>query len=121
MIWTCEAGHTNEEPAIICTECGAAPFVKIPKDRPKKALHEPWPGTTPGEWLAHPHAGGCAGCREDKVCNVCGRPVLARTRCTNGRCPECHSRVCTSGGDRTLGHGYGDLAAAQRAAARRQK
>lgn len=37
MTWTCENGHINEEPTVICVECGAAPFVKIPQPRRRRA------------------------------------------------------------------------------------
>lgn len=53
-----------------------------------------------------PHAGGCAGCRINRRCNVCGAKLDSR-RCTNGRCSACHGCTCTHGGETSPGHGYG--------------
>jgi len=53
----------------------------------------------------YPHDAGCGVCRALKRCNVCG---ISFPFCTNGRCGECHGRVCTSGGDTSPGHGYGN-------------
>lgn len=55
---------------------------------------------------SYPHYGGCEKCRELNVCNHCGKPK-DQGRCTNGRCSDCHGRVCTPGGDTYPGHGYG--------------
>jgi hypothetical protein len=57
-----------------------------------------------------PHEGGCAGCREEKLCNACGAPWdHAGAHCTNGRCAQCHIAYCTVGGQTYPGHGYGNL------------
>lgn len=65
----------------------------------------------------YPHDGGCEGCRDSGVCNVCGTRVAGRDaaapKCTNGRCMSCHRDVCTGGGDTTPGHGYGSEARAR--------
>ena len=55
----------------------------------------------------HPHAGGCDGCREARICNACGDPITTANRCTNGRCHDCHVGICTPGGETYPGHGYG--------------
>jgi len=63
--------------------------------------------------LPYPHEGGCAGCRDVHVCNVCGKSVLRdRNRCTNGRCDFCHRHHCTVGKDFTA-HGYGNIGTKQ--------
>jgi hypothetical protein len=58
---------------------------------------------------AFPHEGGCEGCRDEDRCNYCGRtpPKFRATRCTNGRCFDCHREHCTPGGSTSPGHGYG--------------
>lgn len=53
------------------------------------------------------HGPGCATCREQGVCNACGRSLVKNEQCTNGRCRECHSRICTPGGATGPGHGFG--------------
>lgn len=68
-----------------------------------------------------PHAGGCVQCRRLGLCNVCGHPLMPSTRCTNGRCVQCHELVCTGGGTDSPGHGCGSPEAALKAAARRRK
>jgi hypothetical protein len=40
-----------------------------------------------------------------EVCECCERVFRKRDRCTNGRCPKCHDRHCTSGGETCPGHG----------------
>jgi len=58
----------------------------------------------------YPHEGGCPGCRDARVCNVCGGAFGVGKlggRCTNGRCSRCHQEHCTPGGQTTPGHGYG--------------
>lgn len=55
----------------------------------------------------YPHEGGCVECRRVAVCNYCGKPAALMTRCTNGRCRECHSAICTPGGITSPGHNYG--------------
>ena len=59
----------------------------------------------------HPHYIGCEGCRKERRCNCCGRQAMDgftwNERCTNGRCRECHSSVCTPGGNVSAGHGAG--------------
>jgi hypothetical protein len=53
-----------------------------------------------------PHEGSCEGCREARVCNVCGADVRHdRNRCTNGRCGGCHGKHC-SPESRGGGHGF---------------
>jgi hypothetical protein len=53
----------------------------------------------------YPHAGGCPDCREERVCNFCGKPIgQDRGRCTNGRCSMCHAAVCGKG----AAHGFGN-------------
>ena len=74
-------------------------------------------GGEAGRW---PHSGGCDGCRRGHVCNACGAHVTPASRCTNGRCLECHAACCTVGGATNLGHGYGPTVAAARRAAARQ-
>lgn len=57
----------------------------------------------------YPHQGGCPGCRDARVCNVCGTSVafaIGVSRCTNGRCGACHHRYCTGGSDVAGDHGY---------------
>lgn len=64
----------------------------------------------PSHGGAYPHAGSCAGCYAERLCNVCGaHTTVALGRCTNGRCRDCHARVCTSGGATEPGHGFGLL------------
>lgn len=61
-----------------------------------------------------PHEGGCAGCRKLMQCNACAAPIYAglnarpgrSARCTNGRCMDCHRKLCTEGGNVSPGHGY---------------
>lgn len=60
-----------------------------------------------------PHRGGCSGCQNLHVCSVCGHPAPAETRCTNGRCLDCHVAVCTPGGAVSSGHGFGSQEAAR--------
>lgn len=55
-----------------------------------------------------PHVGGCLECAQERKCSVCGEAIKASTRCTNGRCPACHARVCTDGGTGRPGHAYGN-------------
>lgn len=57
----------------------------------------------------YPHEGGCAMCREMRLCNACGESLRGAGvgRCTNGRCRSCHESTCTSGGITSPGHGYG--------------
>lgn len=57
--------------------------------------------------LNFPHPGGCDDCRVERQCNCCGVAITATTRCTNGRCHNCHVHVCTPGGTVAPGHGYG--------------
>lgn len=40
-----------------------------------------------------------------EVCECCERVFRKWDRCTNGRCPRCHDRHCTSGGETCPGHG----------------
>ncbi len=40
-------------------------------------------------------------------CELCDSP-LDSTRCTNGRCRECHRKHCTPGGNDSPGHGRGN-------------
>ncbi len=59
----------------------------------------------------YPHEGACSGCRNESVCNACGKPFSPhpewnRPYCTNGRCQHCHDEHCTSGGATTPGHGF---------------
>lgn len=56
----------------------------------------------------YPHEGGCATCQDEKRCNVCGKD-WGSNHCTNGRCYECHSQHCTSGGSTEAGHGFGQI------------
>lgn len=37
-------------------------------------------------------------------CEVCGKETNRQTRCTNGRCLECHRAHCTPGGATSPGH-----------------
>jgi hypothetical protein len=37
-------------------------------------------------------------------CEVCGKAITRRTRCTNGRCLDCHRAHCTPGGVTSPGH-----------------
>lgn len=55
----------------------------------------------------YPHPGACAECRADGRCNYCGHAITRFDSCTNGRCGDCHSAVCTPGGLTTPGHGFG--------------
>jgi hypothetical protein len=59
----------------------------------------------------YPHAGGCNGCRLASVCNTCGTAIRKATRCTNGRCLDCHRQHCGNGGDIAPGHGFGTVGA----------
>lgn len=47
------------------------------------------------------------GLRGPLMCNVCGGPAPAESRCTNGRCGACHAATCTPGGITAPGHGRG--------------
>lgn len=79
------------------------------------AGHVPW-GRDRTLVDGYPHAGGCAGCREHRVCNVCGGDFDRVGNCTNGRCGRCHQAVCTMGGATSPGHGFGGLGDAMRQA-----
>lgn len=47
----------------------------------------------------------------ERVCEVCGKGLREDySRCTNGRCGECHRLYCTPGGDTSPGHGRGKVA-----------
>jgi hypothetical protein len=54
----------------------------------------------------YPHEGSCPACRAAGVCNACGGPAPASTRCTSGRCDDCHRNVCTGAGNPHV-HGFG--------------
>ena len=56
-----------------------------------------WPRDVP-----YPHAGGCPGCFNEKLCFVCGGGLDAN-RCANGCCGACHRAHCTSSGDSAHG------------------
>lgn len=58
------------------------------------------------ERVPYPHQGGCEACRDTRVCNYCGGS-LNPLRCTNGRCGNCHTDICTAGGSTERGHGFG--------------
>lgn len=49
--------------------------------------------------LTFPHSKNCEGCRDGRMCNHCGKPLMPFTRCTYGRCPECHTKKCPDHGD----------------------
>lgn len=55
----------------------------------------------------YPHEGSCEACRAALVCNACGGAAPRASRCTSGRCADCHRTVCTSGGATHEGHGFG--------------
>ena len=52
----------------------------------------------------HPHDPCCIGCRTLRQCNGCGKALHFGDRCTNGRCNECHGRLCGPGGGTAPGH-----------------
>lgn len=61
-----------------------------------------------------PHRGGCGECHMLRQCNACGAPIYGglrtqpgrSSRCTNGRCMDCHRKFCTEGGSHSPGHDY---------------
>ena len=40
----------------------------------------------------YPHFAGCHGCLIEDTCTECGE--THKTRCSNGRCDDCHHRIC---------------------------
>lgn len=45
-----------------------------------------------------------------EVCEVCGTDIARdRSRCTNRRCGQCHTKHCTPGGETSPGHGRGSV------------
>lgn len=86
--------------------------------RPRATSTRHFDGDAVNDW---PHEGACPGCREAHVCNVCASPIRRASRCTNGRCLQCHAAACTPGGATSPGHGFGSHEAALRALARRRK
>jgi hypothetical protein len=66
----------------------------------------------------HPHLGGCAGCRQERLCNFCGQRrdhAGAGGMCTNGRCADCHARHCMGWDPKVHGYGFDHLTERNRA------
>lgn len=68
-------------------------------------MHQTWGAKEKSATAPMPHVGNCSGCRTERQCNVCGSLVGLMGGCTNGRCLNCHIKICTNIG---VGHGYGD-------------
>jgi len=110
--WCGGDSYTRTEPGP-CKACGGTG--KVSDDSISVLVHVRWGGLEQGVGsdVPYPHEGGCWGCRVEMRCNVCGKEWKDRLhfihdRCTNGRCLDCHRKVCTPGGNDSLGHGYGN-------------
>ena len=42
----------------------------------------------------YPHYAGCHGCLINDACTECAAPISRLPHCSNGRCEDCHFRVC---------------------------